>query len=484
MMRRKSSQAQAQAQAMTTLGLCALLVLPSMGCTGPNPHTPGPGDPPSGDPPPMEQPQETPPSPPPPAMTLPAFRLGGDREDAATGVAAIDRGGDVVLAGYFRGRVDFGGRTLYASTAEPDGYVARYRRDGSLVFALQLAGPGDDRAQSVTLDEGGDIYVGGLFSRGASLAGQPLRGAGGRDGFLARISAAGTLSWVHPLGGPRDDAVFAVAARRGTVAAAGAFEGTLGFSGTTIGQAAGGRDLFVALYDTSGRAGWSACWGGPGTDEAYGVALSGTGDVAITGAYTGVASLGGLPVESPQGAPDGFLLAHRASGHTRFLWTFQATSPGGTGAAVAYDSKDDLYLVGNFSDTADLGGGLLRSAGDSDVVLAKYEAGGALHFTRQLGGPNYELGVALSIDPAGQAIIAGTSLSDSGIFGAFAGGYSPAGQQRWLRHFDGSDDVRAWGVAALDRVVVAGDFKGRARFHETPLESAGDTDVFVTQFTP
>jgi hypothetical protein len=102
----------------------------------------------------------------------------------------VDRLGDVVVAGYFSGSLDFGRRTLVSDAASIDAFVAKYRgRDGSLLWVRTLHGPFRDGAVGVASDpQCGIVVTGGFTGPTARLDDMTLEGSAGVGNvFVARL---------------------------------------------------------------------------------------------------------------------------------------------------------------------------------------------------------------------------------------------------------------------------------------------------------
>ena len=86
---------------------------------------------------------------------------------------------------------------------------------------------------------------------------------------------------------------------------------------------------------------------------------------------------------------------------------FWIITSGGTGTdignAVTVDSADNIIVCGN---TASDG------AGGFDVLIAKYNASGALQWDRTLGGTGDDIGNAVTVDSADNIIVYGQTSSD------------------------------------------------------------------------
>ena len=157
------------------------------------------------------------------------------------------------------------------SAGSQDIFITRYDAGGNwLGLANRLGGSGTDGAQGATLDGVGNIVVAGWFQGAVDfdpgagvrvLVALGTNGAG--DGFVASFDPAATLRWVAPIGAVvSGDASFALGAgvasdATGIVWAVGRLFGLVDLdpSGTAVSvQSGGDADQFVVRYNASSGA--------------------------------------------------------------------------------------------------------------------------------------------------------------------------------------------------------------------------------------
>jgi len=234
--------------------------------------------------------------------------IGGAAEDAGTGVAVAPNG-DIVMAGYFQYTANFGGGNV-TSAGLSDIFVARYNDQGAYLWARTAGSSGDDRANSVAVDAWGNVAVAGYFSGAVNFGGGLLGSGGSWDGFVARYSETGGYLWARDLGGASTDEAFGVAADpSGNVVVVGGFQGTANFGGATL-TSAGFWDAFVAKFGAdSGTHLWSKSFGGALDDLANAVTVDGSGNAIVTGYFQSAVNFGAAGILSSAGQADIFVLA-------------------------------------------------------------------------------------------------------------------------------------------------------------------------------
>jgi hypothetical protein len=137
-----------------------------------------------------------------------------------------------------------------------------------------------------------------------------------------------------------------------------------------------GYQPFVVKFDSSDMVQWARAYVDPtamSTFNPSSVAIDKTGDVLLTGAYTGTVDFGKGPLSTPTNAYDAFLVKLDAQGTTRWSRKFETESlnyffP----VALALTAADEPVLAGLTDSTIDFGTGPLATAGSADVFVAKF----------------------------------------------------------------------------------------------------------------
>jgi uncharacterized protein (AIM24 family) len=411
-----------------------------------------------------------------------------------TGLAAS------TVYGYQVSAVDNAGnesaRSVTASTNTPACAVG-----GAHVWSMRLGGSAyaDIVLPTGTVVDGnGNIAVVGSFAGTVDLGGGPLTASGTSDMFVAVYSAAGIHRWSRRVGGIYDDYGTAVAFDgSGNVFMAGRFASSATFGGATL-TSAGGHDIGLAKYSSTGTHLWSMRFGGTSWDEPTALAVDGSGNVLLAGQYAGAIDFGGGPLASA-GSFDGFLA--KLSGTGAYLW---AKRVGGGSAdmvtAVGVDASGNPTLVGYFAGVADFGGGPLTSAGANDVIVARYTAAGAHQWSARFGDVSDQRAYGAAVDTAGNVVLTGyfngafgfggPTLTNAAGADIFLAKLSATGGHVWSKQF-GTGYISLGeigeGVAIDPRtndIVLTGEIVSEVDFGGGPLGAPSYTaDVFVARFS-
>lgn len=142
---------------------------------------------------------------------------------------------------------------------------------------------------------GDGVVVGGSFQGTLRAGPTVVTSAGQTDGFIARITNAGTVAWLERFGGPGADAIQGVAAAGETIAFAGTFSpgaDVLGEPLNSIDDQAPYADAFAGELDGSGARAWVTTFGGKLDDAVAGVALDTSGRVVVAATARGDTHIG------------------------------------------------------------------------------------------------------------------------------------------------------------------------------------------------
>jgi hypothetical protein len=184
----------------------------------------------------------------------------GDGSSQLASSVVVDGSGNSYVVGYFTGSVDFGGGVL-TSAGSNDIFIAKFDAGGNHIWSQRFGDTNNDVGNSVALDPLGNVIVAGWFAGTVDFGGGVLTSAGSDDIFIAKFDAAGNPIWSQNFGDASLDRGDDVAVDKlGNIVMAGHFQGSVDFGGGVL-TSSGSTDIFVAAFDAGGTHLWSQRFG-------------------------------------------------------------------------------------------------------------------------------------------------------------------------------------------------------------------------------
>jgi len=381
--------------------------------------------------------------------------LGGSLEEQARDVT-VDSQGNVIVTGG-TGSSDFpttAGAIDRSFNGNYDVIVVKYDAAGNLLWSTYLGGPGYDRAYGVAVDGQDEIYIAGRASSGfpttagtlqPSFAGDsnPNPAYGAQDGFVCKLSAAGSLRFCTYFGDSsrsflRDIDVDAA----GNIYIAGGYGNTSSGSwpssigGAFLNGPRGGQDAVIAKLATDGTAvRWARYMGGSSWDsEENSVQLDGSGTpyLLFTTESTGIATAGAYDT-TYAGQQDVFVTKLSTAGAVQWGSYVGGSQNESTEThELAVDATGEVYVAvptqsppGEFPSS---GSTIRRSygpgGGNNDVVVAKLSSdGSALRAIAFVGGGGADRPEGVAADATRGVMFTGTTTSSD--FPVTPGAFQP-----------------------------------------------------------
>jgi hypothetical protein len=419
--------------------------------------------------------------------------IGATYHDMAFGTAC-DLAGNGFVTGYFDTQASFGS-TVVTSAGYRDMFVAKYSSTGNLLWVNSGGGTGDDVGNAIATDVSGNCYVVGAFNGTASFGTTTLTSIGSGDWFVIKYDPSGNLLWAKKGGsvnGASDVATAVVIDGSGKCIVGGrimdnATFGSLnitsssgqsqiaivkydalgnelsatGYGGmsvndyvsdldiddssnvymsgwyengtTTIGtfslSNSGSNDMFLAKINPAGIVQWADHAGGSTSDYGYGIAVTPTGQTYVCGSFSGVVLFGSTALSSSSGSADIFTAGYSSSGV--LLWVKKAgSSSSDAGTGVDVDTAGNVYISGHMM-SGTLGPITVTSAGDNDVLVAKYNAAGTEQWAKTAGSVSDDRGYAIAVTETGGIYTAGY-FYDSAFFDSLPLLLGPVGYDLFL----------------------------------------------------
>ncbi len=177
-------------------------------------------------------------------------------------------------------------------------------------------------------------------------------------------------------------------------------------------------------------------------DQAYAIALDGTGNVYVTGKSKGDGT--NFDFLTVKYSPDGVE-----------QWTARYNNPSGNGWDIAYalavDNNGDIYVTGESYDPTTY----------YDCTTIKYNSSGAQQWVQRYSCQDdyTDEGNAITVDASGNVYVTGRSVDTPTSWDYLTIKYNSGGVQQWIQRFDGigeGDEPSDIGIDNLGNVYVTG----------------------------
>jgi len=240
-----------------------------------------------------------------------------------------------------------------------------------------------DFSNDVAVDNTGNIYLTGGTEGdlGGANAGIP-------DIWVAKYDSQGNQLWLQQFGSNNEDYSNGIAVdSTGNIYLTGYTWSDLG------GGSAGGKNVWVAKYDSLGNQLWAQQFGGVTAEYSTSVAVDGAGNVYLAG-YT-YGDLGGANA----GDEDAWVAKYDSQGNQLWLQQFGSTERDHSNR-VAVDGAGNVYLMGfTYGNLGD------PNAEDQDFWVAKYDPEGKQLWLQRLGIGGFDYSLNMKVDDTGNVYL-------------------------------------------------------------------------------
>lgn len=367
-----------------------------------------------------------------------------------------------------------------------DAYVVKISPQGRILFSVYLGGTGEDRANGITVDAGGNLYLTGNTASSNFPTRNPIHDyRGNGDAFVTKLTpSGGAITYSTFLGGAQFDFANGIAVDAGGNAYVTGSTSSTNFplQGAFQSTNRGNQDLFIAKLNSAGSAlVYSSYLGGTQfeSNPSIGVDASGNAYIAATTQSTD------FPMASPfqnrnRGDQEAVVCKVNAAGSALAYSTYLGGDDSDRATGIAVDPTGNAFVVGlttsrNFPTQNPFQPAL---AGGQDVFISKISpSGSALVYSSYLGGTGADTGAVIAIDRFGRAFIGGGPSADFPMKNpiqtsgpTFLAQVSPSGAELEFSSFIGGSDTIsiAFGIG----LVPAGAAK---------MMDPGGRDVFIDE---
>ena len=306
--------------------------------------------------------------------------------------------------------------------------------DPTISYSTYLGGNKDDAATSIAVDSSGNAYLAGqtLSANFPTSPGAFQTGCNGcannfTNAFVTKFNAAGTaLVYSTFLGGTNQDSASAIAidpAGNAYVtgkALSADFPTMNPFQAACSSCLSGTPDAFVTKLDPTGSTlVYSTYLGGSADDHAAGIAVDSSGSAYVTGTTSST----DFPTSTPYQATcngcsslftDAFVTKFDPTGATIVYSTFLGGSRSDDGLAVAVDAAGDAFVAGQTQSNDFPVANAFQAlfGGREDGFVTELKPDGSgLVYSTYLGGTSIDACLGIALDSNGNAYLTGITSS-------------------------------------------------------------------------
>jgi hypothetical protein len=358
-------------------------------------------------------------------------------------------------------------------------------------------------ARALECDAAGNVYAVGsaqgalTFTGPLNNAALPASSGGAEDIFITKTAPDGRILWARRYGGTGSDLAQAVTVvSTGRVVVAGTFQGSFNIGTFALSTPAGTTSTFTAELNASGEVIWAAAAGAATSGSVSGseCTADGTGGFVLAGDLAGTATFGSETVSTGAGETWSFIARYDAARSLQWVRTVRGSSSSARGLAFAQDQSGDLLATGHFSGSANFGGQLAKSSGETDAWLARLTSGGVWRWIKHGGGMGGDYGRGIAATATGYAVTGSFRGSATPLFGAgtvnsvggsdvYVAKFDWTDAPQWLQRLGGASDDEGAAISPMldGAYVLAGSFTGTMTFGQHTQTSGGARDILVAR---
>ncbi len=397
----------------------------------------------------------------------PALRIEASHQAQASAIA-VDRLGNIYVAGIFGSSLALGSTTVTVNGSEADSFIAKFNPAFQPIWVTSLSGPATEVVTSMTVDRAGNLIAVGTFDDVINVGQKKLVASGAQNTFIASFTPAGTINWATQFKGFCSSA-FVAADNSDNISVTGGFVGSLQCGDRQLNSGSFSQ-TFVATLNGDGDVLWATKIGAAFSSSGLGLGVDGLGNIYVVGKFQGLIYWGtnayvtNRPVQA-------FLAKFDNGGSIRWLVPFGG-SEYNIPCALAVTAGGDCYVASGFSQAITLGSTTLTTLGHTDLSVAKFDASGTVRWAVSGGGIGEDFPEAIAVDKSGNCYVLGTStasasfgretIPDGNGYQVFIAGYGFSGLSKGVANVYATDGSYPAGIAVgLDgRVLITGTIFG------------------------
>lgn len=360
-----------------------------------------------------------------------AKKMGGNGPGSDEGFTIdIDGSGNIYVSGLFSGTSDFDpglGVFNLTSAGSYDIFIVKLDSNGNFIWAKRMGGGTiglnhDDRSYSMKVDSLGNVYTTGFFQ---STPGDfdPNSGVfnmssnGSLDVFISKLDTNGNFVWAKKIGGNGYDVANNITIDNNeNIIITGYFEETVDFDpGSSIYNLSSNGGVFILKLNSLGEFIWVKTLSSNTSSSIQTLSgecsvVNNSNDIYVLGHYSDTVDFNpnaGVNNNTSNGQSDIFLLKLDNNGNFQWVKTFGGIQSEYGYGGLSFDSFENIYVSGVFSNTMD---------SDPSELVSNLNSNGQLDIFISKFNPNGNFLGSLSFGSSSTDYVEDIKVSNNGIF--------------------------------------------------------------------
>jgi hypothetical protein len=418
--------------------------------------------------------------------------LGSASWDYVNGIKT-DSLGNIYVGGAISGDFSLNSKE-YTSKGNHDMFVAKYNTNGKLQWIWSEGGKQSDKLTALNVTKGGDVLISGIINGEATVGKQVVEG-NGKKLILAKISEKGKLILLQKFDiDNMASIVFISELENKEIIAAGTFKKSIAFGEFEL-KSLGKEDVFIARFSPDGNLKQLKSFGSKGSDKISAFECTTNEVIFMSVNFEDEFLVSDQKIEKESKNENGCFVALLNS-ELEPVWIktieheqyFEISS-------LASASDTELFISGNFTHKAIIGGQEISSKGSTDMFVAKFDKNGEVMWVRSFGSAHSDFANNIVLNPAGGIMLSGSCndtlmldtimiTNTTGKTTTFVTQIKTNGEVFWAGSLGGNTDI-ACQHSTLDvngNIYLTGSFTKTLENPKSRISSAGNEDVFLAKY--
>jgi hypothetical protein len=301
--------------------------------------------------------------------------ISGDFDESGNSIT-VDNNQDIIVVGNFYEEIKID-QTKIKAKGNADVFIAKYNRQGVLLWSKFFGSFRMDDAHEVKVDSSNNIYLVGRLSDSIKIDNVILKSHGGIDGFIMKFTPEGSIIFGKTIGGNEDDAIDDISLYNNNIYISGVVSDSV-FYNTSLILSAGNLMQYFAKINSKGNLSWIKTYGEESNHQIWDINVDRLGGIYLTGYHSGAITIDNIKYPAISNKDYSMYLAKfTEKGNLEWFRHF-LTKGNGYGHSIGIDEKNNIFLSGTFYKSIQINRKKHKTKGGSGNVLLKFNQKGKI----------------------------------------------------------------------------------------------------------